>query len=127
MSTGGWTCNQGILLWVRVFVLAELIRNYSIISTAFALQPYYLAGDGEKKSDVTRKKSIKGEGRLDAAAHEVFVSSEDGCEEKLEVESSAARVSHSGKVVKWKKLTTKVLLKVNMNSIFFWCFWFVCL
>lgn len=52
-----------------------------------------------------------------AAAHEVFVSSEDGCEEKLEVESSAARVSHSGKVVKWKKLTTKVLLKTPENSI----------
>jgi cell growth-regulating nucleolar protein len=75
------------------------------------------AGDGEKKSDVTRKKSIKGEGRLDAAAHDVFESSENGCEEKLNVESSAASVSHSGKVVKWKKLTTKVLLKTPENSI----------
>ena len=65
--------------------------------------------EGEKKVSDKRKKGSKGEELLDAAAKEDIVSSENGGG----VQESATCIARNGTTIKWKKLATKVLLKVK--------------
>lgn len=65
----------------------------------------------EKKIGDKRIKSSKGEEVLNAAAKEGIVSFEDGGG----AEESAAGIAQNGKAIKWRKHTTKVLLKVRVS------------